>query len=282
MPSLASSAIRENVEYAKVGDLSLRMDASIPEGKGPFPAVIIVHGGGWISGDRKANVQPLFQPLAEGGFAWFSISYRLANDPMQFGAAIQDVQSAVRYVRAHADEFHIDPNRIALVGESAGAHLAAMAALSGPEDTRVKAVVSFYGPMDLDTLARTSPLVPSRIRDQVRGTPFEQLLMAGLKQLSPLQHISPSMPPFLMIHGTRDSVVPYQQSEEFCTKAKAAGAACQLYSVAGAGHGIRWWDNTAYKREMVNWLKAELASPRLETATPAQSSSTASSGDPRH
>lgn len=263
----AYSAIRENVEYAKVGDLSLRMDVNVPEGPGPFPAVILVHGGGWIAGDRKTNVQPLFQPLSGAGFAWFSISYRLANDPMQFGAAIQDVESAVRYVRSQADAFHIDPNRIALVGESAGAHLAAMAALRALPDSRVQGVVSLYGPMDLMTLAKTSPHVPSWIREQVRGTPFEQLLLAGLQQLSPINHVSRDMPPFLLIHGTGDSLVPFEQSEEFCAKAKAAGGSCELYPVAGAGHGIRWWNNTGYQREMVSWLKTHLS--RTVASSPA-------------
>lgn len=278
----AYSAVRENIEYARVGDLSLRMDVSIPEGEGPFPAVILVHGGGWIAGDRKSNVQPLFQPLAGAGFAWFSISYRLANDPLQFGVAIEDVESAVRYVRAHAPEYHVDPNRLALVGESAGAHLASMAALTGPPDTRVRAVVSFYGPTDLVTLAKTSQHVPVWLRDQVRGTPFEQILMAGLQQLSPLNHIGRDMPPFLLIHGTRDTLVPFQQSETFCAKAKAAGGSCELYPVANAGHGIRWWDNTAYQREMVRWLKIQLNGRVPEMAIPAQSSSTVSNAGPRH
>lgn len=286
MPSFA--AVQENVEYTRIGDVSLRMDLNVPEGKGPFPAVILVHGGGWIAGDRKVEVKPLFQPLTDAGFAWFSISYRLANDPMQFGAAIQDVESAVRYVRAHASEFNIDPNRIALVGESAGAHLAAMAALTGPVDTHVAAVVAFYGPTDLVTLAKTSPHVPSFIRDQVRGTPFENLLMAALQQLSPVNHITRDMPPFLLIHGTADNLVPYSQSEQFYDRAKAVGAPCELFPVAGAGHGLRWWNESrsaASQAKLVQWLRAQIGSPATTTplpgtATPVRLSSTASSADP--
>ncbi len=130
--------LREDIEYSRPGGVSLRMDAHIPEGHGPFPAVIIVHGGAWVSGDRRANVHPLFQPLQDAGFAWFSISYRLATDIAQFGAGIVDVEEAVRYVKQHAAEYNIDPDRIALVGESAGAQLASMAALA--PGTGVKAV----------------------------------------------------------------------------------------------------------------------------------------------
>src|SRR5512138_338698 len=123
MPNLyaAQGQLREDIEYAQAGGQSLRMDAYVPEGRGPFPAAIIVHGGAWVSGDRRANVQPLFHPLEDAGLAWFSISYRLAKDVTQFGAGILDVEEAVRYARAHAAEYNIDPDRIALIGESAGA-----------------------------------------------------------------------------------------------------------------------------------------------------------------
>src|SRR4051794_32726322 len=86
-----AAQVRADIEYARVNGISLRMDASVPDGDGPFPAAIIVHGGGWVSGDRKTNVQPLFEPLSEAGFAWFSISYRLVTDVTQFGIGIADV-----------------------------------------------------------------------------------------------------------------------------------------------------------------------------------------------
>jgi len=238
------------------------MDAHIPEGHGPFPAVIIVHGGAWVSGDRRANVHPLFQPLQDAGFAWFSISYRLATDIAQFGAGIVDVEEAVRYVKQHAAEYNIDPDRIALVGESAGAQLASMAALA--PGTGVKAVVAFYSPSDLASLAQTSTYVPESIRGQVKGTPWEALLLEGLKQLSPINHVRKDMPPFLLIHGTSDSVVPYDQSTQMCSAVQAAGGQCELYTVQGGGHGVRWWESshlTAYKQVMVHWLEKQLAEP---------------------
>lgn len=252
---------RENIEYARVGGQSLRMDASIPQGTGPFPAVIIVHGGAWVAGDRKYNVEPLFRPLTSAGFAWFSISYRLADNIGVFGEAVHDVEQAIRYVREHAAEYRVDPDRIALVGESAGGQLAAMAAL-GSAGTGIRAVVSLYGPTDLVTLARTSKQIPDSLRKSVEGTPFESLLLAGLAQLSPINHVRPDMPPFLLIHGTSDSLVPFQQSVEFCDKARQAGASCELYAVNGGGHGIRWWEAvhlTAWKQHLVAWLERELA-----------------------
>src|SRR5437763_1798478 len=110
--SRLSARLEKDVEYSRVNGISLRMDVSIPGGAERSPAVIIVHGGGWVAGDRQYNVQPLFRPLTDGGFAWFSISYRLAADVSQFGAAISDVQEAIRFVKFHAADYHIDADNV--------------------------------------------------------------------------------------------------------------------------------------------------------------------------
>src|SRR5215218_4889855 len=120
---LFGEPVQHDIEYGRVAGGPLLMDVSVPEGKGPFPAVIIVHGGGWIGGDRQFSVQPLFSPLGQAGFAWFSISYRLATDLLQFGVAVEDVQTAIGFVRQNAAKYNVDPQRIAVLGESAGAHL---------------------------------------------------------------------------------------------------------------------------------------------------------------
>jgi acetyl esterase len=247
-----------------VGDTRLALDAAIPKTAEQCPAVIVVHGGGWVRGDRALDVAPLLEPLSYAGFAWFSISYRLMNDFMQFGAGVADVQSAIRFVKTHAAEYRIDPNRIALVGESAGGQLAAMAALSDDPTTRVKAVVALYAPTDLAGIARTSKQVPQWIRDNLNGTPLEGMILARLRQLSPIEHVRRDMPPFLLIHGTADTLVPFEQSRAMCDRMKSAGASCELYPVGGAGHGVRWWEGSAalskpYKREMVRWLKERLS-----------------------
>ena len=238
-----------NIEYSRAGGRALQMDAYVPEGPGPFPAAIIVHGGGWVAGDRRWNVEPLFRPLLEAGFACFSISYRLATEISLFGVAIDDVAEAIRFVRAHALEFKVDPARIALVGESAGGQLASMAALRETGST-VKAVVALYSPADLE---------PFRLAMQ--GMPWAGLLGTRLQELSPMRYVRSGMPPFLLIHGTADSLVPFEQSEKMCRAIRNAGAVCDLIAVKGGGHGLRWWESaglTSYKNLMTGWLRKRL------------------------
>ncbi len=263
-----------DIEYAHPGGTSLKLDGFVPGEKGPYPVAILVHGGAWVTGDRKRSVQPLFQPLRDAGFAWFSISYRLANSfdtknlasiAMSAGAltgAIDDVRSAVAFIREHATEYNIDPNRIALIGESAGAQLVSMAALKPEENSGVQATVAFYSPSDLVTLVKNFPL-PEQIRQMIIGTPFEKVLFAGLRELSPLSYVRADAPPFLMIHGTADPIVPYTQSVDMCHALNNAGANCELFKVDGGGHGLRYWEPnksmTAYKAEMIKWLESTLA-----------------------
>jgi alpha-L-fucosidase 2 len=259
--STAEANELKNVEYGRAGDYSLRFDAHIPEGKGPHPAAILVHGGGWMRGDRAWNVEPLFAPLADAKIAWFSISYRLASDFLQIGTAVEDVHQAVRHVRANAAKYNIDPNRIALVGESAGAHLASLAALAEPKS--VAAVVSLYSPNDLELLAKTSSTVPEQIRQVVAGTPFAELLLSHLRSISPIQHVRRDAPPFLLIHGTADPLVPFDQSVRMQERLRAVGADCELVAVDGGAHGIRFWDRSPaqakYRLEMLSWLRRKLA-----------------------
>lgn len=256
-----SGSIRD-VEYAQVNGTSLRLDACLPNSTVKTPAAIIVHGGGWVRGDRRIDVQPLFEPLAQAGIAWFSISYRLATDVTQFGVAIDDVQSAIRFLKAHADEYNIDPNRIALIGESAGGQLAAMAVLRGGADVAVKAVVAIYTPTDLVSLVRNSQYVPAQMQAAIKGSPWESFILAGLSQLSPIENVRRNMPPFLFIHGTSDRLVPFEQSQQMCDRMRKVGASCELYPVEGAGHGFRWWDpsrtSTVLKKQMISWLQKQL------------------------
>jgi acetyl esterase len=262
MTMIAAAAERYNdVQFSRAGGVDLRFDASIPDGAGPFPAAIVVHGGGWVRGDRRTDVAPLFQPLADAGIAWFSIDYRLQADPLRFGVAVNDVEAAVQFVKEHAREYRVDPERIALIGESAGGHLAALAALNGR--ITVKAVVALYAPTNLVALLKDSDLIPDQIRDQVRGTALEGLLMARMSQLSPIEKVRAGMPPFLLIHGTSDAIVPFDQSRAMCAKMASVGADCRLFAVPWAGHGMRRWEGTPsmrpYKREMVRWLREKFS-----------------------
>ena len=263
-----------DVEFSHPSGNSLQFDAQVPDGKGPFPAAIIVHGGAWVTGDRRRSVEPLFRLLTNSGIAWFSISYRLADIGDQrslatlaastatLDSAVDDVKSAVAFLRTHASDYNLDRNRIALIGESAGAQLAAMAALKSPASQGVQAVVAFYCPSNLVTLAQTLSLIPDSIRQAVKGTPLEQMLMARMRELSPITWVEPGAPPFLLIHGTADSLVPFQQSVDFCSALSASGSACELFPVEGAGHGLRWWEGnnrlSAYKPHLVQWLSDKL------------------------
>jgi acetyl esterase len=262
----------KGIEYGQVGKVALRFDAHIPEGKGPFAAAILVHGGAWVAGDRINSVRPLLQPLSDAGLAWFSISYRLAADvarnpigaAMQMGTAESDVRRAVAFVREHAAEYRVNPNKIVLIGESAGGQLAAMAALRPDPDGAVRGVVAFYTPSDLAALVRTSNLIPDNVRDAVKGTLFDTILMAGLTEFSPINAVSSASPPFLLIHGTDDPVVPFAQSERFCDKLRASNVGCDICTVQGGGHGIRYWESaklTDYKLPMIQWIQKVIAQP---------------------
>ena len=260
---IAPLGSHNGIEYSRVAGAPLELDACIPDGPGPYPAAIVVHGGGWVRGDRRVDVEPLLAPLSEAGFAWFSISYRLMKDVTQFGVAVEDVEAAVRYVKSHAEEFRVDPNRIALVGESACGHLAALAALKAGPALKVRAVVALSAPLDLMALAKGSSYVPQWVHDNLRSGGLAWLIKGRLKQLSPMEFVRRDMPPFLLIHGVDDPLVPFEQSRGFYERTIAAGARCELFPVTGVGHGIRWWESTPaaaalYKDRLVRWLLEQL------------------------
>ncbi|MBL8829350.1 MAG: alpha/beta hydrolase, partial [Planctomycetaceae bacterium] len=142
------AGLHNDIEFARIGDVSLTLDAFVPPGKGPFPTCILVHGGGFVRGDKQSYIKPLFAPLSQAGFAWFTINYRLAPQH-RWPACADDVATAIRWVKHHAKEYQVDTRRIALIGESAGGHLVSWAGVHGRGDTSVAAVVPFYAPHDL-------------------------------------------------------------------------------------------------------------------------------------
>jgi alpha-L-fucosidase 2 len=256
----SGAAMLKDVEYADKKSEILRLDASIPDGAGPFPAAILVHGGGWIAGDKQQYITYIFEPLAKAGFAWFSINYRLAPK-YRYPAAMEDVEDAIRWLKTHAAEYRVDPSRIALIGESAGGHIVSWVGANYRSDTRVAAVVSFYGVHDVVTRA-----VEQQGKIDEIGLFFDvdrldadtaPLLARG----SPVTYIKRDMPPYLMIHGTEDRGVPFNQSVEMCNKMSHAGASCEIVAVSG-GHGMDSWERRpellGYKQKMVEWLKAKL------------------------
>ena len=157
----AFAADYKDVEFGHPGKDPLRMDIHVPDGSGPFAAAILVHGGGFDAGSRVTNVRPLFEPLANAGFAWFSIDYRLAPEAL-YQEAVADVNAAIRWVKAHAKEYHVDAGRIAIIGESAGGFLVNSVGTHQTAETRVAAVVDFYGPTDYGKLALERKAHPER------------------------------------------------------------------------------------------------------------------------
>lgn len=257
--TLARGALIPNIEYSHPGAESLKLDASIPDGPGPFPAAILVHGGGWVAGDKQQYIIYIFDPLSHAGFAWFSINYRLAPKH-RYPAAMEDTEAAIRYVKANAARFKVDPSRIALIGESAGGHIVSWVGVQKKPDTQVAAVVSFYGVHDVISRAveqgKLEDVNPFFGVDQLTSD-TAPLLMKG----SPVIYVQRGMPPFLMIHGRKDDGVPFSQSVQMCAKLKSFGNTCDLIAL-DAGHGMDTWEPHRelhfYKQKMVAWLKEKL------------------------
>lgn len=253
---------RADLEFAKPGETVLTLDAFVPDGEGLFPACILVHGGGFTKGDKTSFIHPLFEPLSRAGFTWFTINYRLAPQHC-FPACVEDVETAIRWVKAHAAEFKADPARIALIGESAGGHLVSLAGARASEDTRVAAVVPFYAPHDLELRVRQSPAVPVWVEALFGLKELNDAAWETLRAASPVHQIRPGMPPYLLIHGTKDDKVPLEQSLKFQEKMQTAGNACDLIIIEGGAHGMGGWEkiDPSYRDQLVAWLRHRLAPP---------------------
>jgi alpha-L-fucosidase 2 len=200
------------------------------------------------------------EPLTRGGFAWFSINYRLAPKH-RYPADVEDVETAIRWVKAHAAEYRVDPRRIALSGESAGAHLIAMAVVRATEATRVAAVVPFYGPFNLLGRAQPGrPLAPNMV-DLFGLKVMDAQAERMLHDASPVYFVKPGLPPFLLVHGTADSKVPYRQSTDLQAALRKAGVPCELLAVGGGDHGMLSWAKlgSGYQDKVVAWLTKTLA-----------------------
>jgi alpha-L-fucosidase 2 len=250
------------IEYTRTEGVSVLMDAHIPKGSGPFPAVILVHGGGWTQGNRTANfIQPLFGLLDQTGFAWFTIDYRLAPR-YAYPAAADDVEAAVRFVKQHAGEYKVNPAKIALMGESAGGHLVNL--VGARNDVGLAAVVCFYGPIDMLLWAKRLEGKP--LSEGVRGFfGIEALDKAGwdkILETSPRIYLSHKTPPFLLIHGTKDQAVDYSQATLSVELFRQIGVPCQLITVEDGVHGVINWEKEerfqAYKPQVIAWLHETL------------------------
>ncbi len=240
--------VERDLVYGKGGDTDLKLDLAMPsEGEGPFPALVCIHGGGWIGGSRQ-DLEKTIEGLAGRGYVAVTVTYRLAP-AARFPAQIEDCKAAVRWLRAHAREYHVNPDRVGALGFSAGAHLACLLGLTDPRDglegtggspgqsSRVQAVVSFFGPTDLTTRDWSDdveksillPFLGARIEDRPDL----------YKKVSPITYVRRGDPPFLFFHGTEDKLVGVRHSRLLAEKLKEVGAEARVVEMEGEGHGWR-------------------------------------------
>ena len=252
-------ALRTDIEFAKGGNVSLTLDAFVPDGQGPFPTCILVHGGGFVRGDKQTFIKPLFAPLSEAGFAWFTIDYRLAPEH-RWPACAEDVETAIRWVKSHAKEYKVDASRIALIGESAGGHLVSYVGSCSRGDLALAAVVPFYAPHDLEFQVKSRNALGESMQALFGLTELNEDAWKSLREASPSTYVHPGMPPYLLIHGDKDAQVPYAQSPRFRDQMNAAGNACELITIAEGAHGMGGWDKLGsdYKQQLISWLKKTL------------------------
>jgi alpha-L-fucosidase 2 len=249
-----------DLTYSIAGGEELKLDISVPVGDGLFPVCILVHGGGFSKGDKQKQPKHLFKPLSEAGYAWVSINYRLAP-AHKYPASVEDLENAILWVKAHAAEYHFDPSRIVLIGESAGAYLVNMVGAKNKKDTRVAAVVSFYGAADLLLRLNARNGKPSATFSDYFGvTEVNETTRKFLIEASPVTYVRRGLPPFLLLHGNKDETVPYEQSANFFAKLKGAKVPAEFITIEGGGHGMSSWNkiNSDYATQLVNWLKLTL------------------------
>lgn len=262
-----------DIEYANAEGISLKLDLYVPKGTVKTPLVVYVHGGGWREGSK--DHMPLGR-LVQAGYAVASVDYRLSSQA-QFPAMIHDLKAAIRFLRAEGNRLGLkDTSRIVIAGSSAGGHLAAVVGVTNgvkelegtvgahlASSSAVQGTISFFGASDLlSILGQSTPK-----GREFRG-PALELLLGGLPQdkpelaklASPVMHVDATDPPLLLIHGDADAQMPHQQSVDLKQAYVKAGAAVQLITIRGAGHGGKEFHDTERTAGVVRFLQS-IATP---------------------
>lgn len=265
LPSGSAATVYYDVEYARALGEPLRLDVAVPLGAAPAPrpVVVIVHGGGWSGGDKAMDITGLFAPLTEAGFVWVSVNYRLAP-AHRWPAQLDDVRAALRWTRANAAALSADPERIAVLGYSAGAQLAALAAMTGDDTAGIRAVVGIAPALDLvEDSRRRGQVNPSLQALLDLPAPLDEPALDRLRAISPAEHVRPGLPPFLLLQGDADKTVLAAHTASFAEKLRSAGVACEVVTLPGAQHRLSEWERYQldYRAVIPAWLKHTLASP---------------------
>jgi acetyl esterase/lipase len=250
-PYVPNLVVHRDLEYIPGGharqklDLYLQISATFVEPQRPL--IVWVHGGAWLGGSKVPCPALRF---VNQGYAVASINYRLSQHAI-FPAQIEDCKAAIRWLRANAAQYHIDPNRIGVWGASAGGHLVALLATTGgvkefdvgPDagvSSRVQVVCDFFGPTDFTKMSG----FPSTMNHDAPDAPEAKLIGGPVQEnkdkvqrANPITYVTKDDPPFLIVHGDKDPLVPHNQSELLYDALKQAGVEATLYTVPGGGHG---------------------------------------------
>ena len=253
----AGVEVQRDLVYAKVGDRSLKLDVYRPKSAGSKkPVIVWIHGGGWKSGSKGNGGRAI--GMTARGYAVIDVEYRLSGEAI-WPAQILDCKAAIRWTRANADRFGIDPDRIGVWGSSAGGHLVAMLGTSGDvkkfdeldanrdESSRVHAVCNWFGPTDFTKMDAHRPSGARLVHDSpdspesrlVGGPIQDEPYRSICAEANPITYVSKDDPPFLIMHGDNDLSVPIHQSEILHAALTRAGVDSTFYSVEGGGHGFR-------------------------------------------
>lgn len=244
---------QRDLAYVERGHDRQKLDLYVPEkGTGPFPLIVWIHGGGWAAGD-KGGCPPLRDGFTGRGYAVASLNYRLSGDAV-FPAQIEDCKAAIRWLRAHAKEYRLDPAHFGVWGSSAGGHLVALLGAAGgmrefdvganlEQSSRVQAVCDYYGPTDLLQMDAHAP-AGARMKHDSATSPESRLVGGAIQEnrekaarLSPLAYLTKEAPPYLIVHGDQDGTVPHHQSELLFEALGKLGVPVRFITVEGGGHG---------------------------------------------